>query len=111
VSVDPQHDKPGVVRRRRYPKRDTDRRYRRQNYVAMDPDATLADVVAWAEENVTVPLDEILIHFSTFSWEDAATDAEIAAWEAEQEAQAARTEKWEREHLAKLTAKYGPPPA
>lgn len=108
--MDPRHDKPGVIRRRKYPRRDTDRRYRRHNYVAMEYDTTLADVITWATEHAAgIPFEEIRINFSTFSWEDDATADEIAAYEREQAAQAARTEKWEREHLAKLTEKYGVP--
>lgn len=105
--MDPNRDIPGVIRRRRYPKRDTDRRYLRQNYVAMDTETTLADVLAWANENVSVPFDRITINFSTFSWTDDATDEEKDAWDREEEVRAARTEKWEREQLARLTEKYG----
>lgn len=107
--MDPQYDKPGIVRRRAYARRDTDRRTRRHNYVAMDPDTTLADVIAWAEAYVAVPFTEVRIYFSTFSWEDDATPEEIAEFEAGEQARARRTEKWQREQLATLIARYGVP--
>ena len=108
--MDPQHDKPGVIRRRRFPKKDTIRRYRRANYVAMDRKVTLAELNAWAAENIPgTPPEDILVNFSTFSWEDDATEEEKDAWDREKAAQAARTERWEREQLAHLTQKYGSP--
>ncbi|SDH56144.1 hypothetical protein [Microbacterium sp. 77mftsu3.1] len=110
--MDPRHDEPGVIRRRRYPKKDTVRRYRRTNYVSMDTDVTLADLVSWVTANVHgVAHEEITVHYSTLRWEDDATEEEKDAWDAEQAAQAVRTEKWEREQLARLTEKYGAPPA
>ena len=107
--MDPQRDTPGVVRRRRYPRKDTDRRYRRTNYVSMGDHPTLADVVTWARENTDVPFEEITLNYATMRWEDDATPAEIASWEADQQDRAARTEAWEREHLSKLLEKYGTP--
>ena len=106
--MDPQHDKPGVVRRRKYPRRDVDRTYRRDNWVAMEYHVTVADVLAWLAENVPgVPLDQITANYATLRWEDDATPEEIVAYEKNEAARAARTEEWERKQLATLTAKYG----
>lgn len=107
--MDPHRDIPGIVRRRRYPRKDTDRRYRRTNYVAMQTTVTLADVIAWARQNTGVAPEEVTLHFSTMRWEDDATVEEIAAWEKEERDRAARAEAWERERLAELFTKYGPP--
>lgn len=108
--MDPQHDHPGVVRRRRYPKRDVDRNYRRDNFVAMEYHVTVADVLAWLAENAPgIPLDQIIANYATLRWEDDATAEEITTYERQEVARAARTEEWEREQLAKLTEKYGPP--
>jgi hypothetical protein len=80
------------------------------NYLGMQGYTTLQEILDKLSEIAPgVPASEILLNFWQLRWTTDATPEEIAEREAKKAAAAANSEKWERETLARLTEKYGPP--
>jgi len=83
-------------------------------YASMDGTIPLRDLIAWLETEhprAGDPLD-VEVNFATLRWDEVASQAEIdehKAWVAAREEESRpRREKWEREKLAELKAKYEP---
>lgn len=84
--------------------------YLRTGYMAVDGRISLADLnTLMAEVAPGVNPADIKVNWATAVWDRDATDDEIAKRTLAEAAWEARHEKWERETLAKLTAKYGSP--
>ena len=79
----------------------------RQIYVAMSGRVSISDLLAYiATVDPNVSPDDLLLNFATVTWQREATDeerAERAAWQRESDA---KHEKWERETVVRLAAKY-----
>ncbi|MCW2165387.1 hypothetical protein B0I12_002542 [Microbacterium hydrothermale] len=76
--------------------------------VTMKHRIPLSELIDYVQEHARdVPLSEIMLNWATVSWQDEATPEEIAVWQDKEKRKAEARERWERETLAKLTAKYG----
>lgn len=80
----------------------------RNGYLAMDGRVSLADLNAWMQNYAPgVAPEEIMVNWATVVWSRPATNQELAERAEQRAAWDKRHEAWERETLAKLTAKYG----
>lgn len=76
-------------------------------YVHMPGRFALSALLAYLEEKAPgIPLDQVGVNFGTLQWVEDATPEELAAWEESDRHHAERKEKWERETLVRLKAKY-----
>lgn len=77
-------------------------------YQTMEGRIPIPELIATYEET-GVDWRKVELNYATATWTEPPTQEEVdkqALWDAQS---AARTEKWERETLARLTAKYGAP--
>lgn len=82
----------------------------RNGYMAVDGRLSIADLIThMAEVAPGVDLADIHVNWATVVWSRPATTDEVAERKRAQERWEARHEAWERETLARLTAKYGGP--
>lgn len=83
--------------------------HKTDNYLGMNGYTTLSELRAKLDEVAPgVAEDEILLNFWQLRWTTDATPEEIAARETHRARVAENSEKWERDTLARLLAKYGP---
>jgi hypothetical protein len=80
----------------------------RVGYVGVKGRISIAELIARMQEIAPgVGLDDIDVNFATVKWTRPANAEELAERQAWDDRQRERQEKWERETLARLTAKYG----
>lgn len=78
---------------------------------SLDGHTSIAEFLACMQEAAPgIALQDITVNFGLVTWKRPATEAEIAKRREVEARQAEKREKWERETLARLQAKYGVSP-
>jgi hypothetical protein len=82
----------------------------RTGYLAVDGRITIKELLTLMDELAPgVEIADIAVNWATVVWSRPATDEELAERARHDARAAARHAAWEREALARLYARYGPP--